>query len=440
MPFINELYKYIHNNYVETSALEGENIYKLINSCKSTNVIGLETSNSFFNTCITKFIYNTNVVFYELDSKYELYNIIKNINKSKPITFWLNKPVTETNCNILEELEQIQTHNNTHTIMIDNISLINKYYLLKIKKMIHTINPNYIIQYYHDSVSKNNILVAYLEKKICIHKYLQICKTNPNPPGLADYLRGTIALYYFSKKYGYKLLIDNDHPLFKFIKPNKNIISSDSKDIIEVICPISYSEIFIKLNNMFSNGESFTVLTNSFYNNHNGCLYNWGDITNDCKEYLKQIYSPTIEVENNIEHIFNTVYKINKDEEFKIIHLRFGDVFIHDNIFDENIYNEYYNKINDLVNKSQNKNNYKYVLLSDSSIIANKLKENINGLCYWNNLKVHIGDLIHNTDASMLDTLTDFFIISKSKEIISNCTSGFSIVISKMYDIKYSQF
>ena len=40
----------------------------------------------------------------------------------------------------------------------------------------------------------------------------------------------------------------------------------------------------------------------------------------------------------------------------------------------------------------------------------------------------------------MLDTLTDFFIIAKSKEIISNCTSGFSIVISKMYDIKYSQF
>jgi hypothetical protein len=437
MPFINELYNYINNNtYIETSALEGDNIYNIINnpSCKLSNVIGLETTKSFFNTCITKFTHNTNVVFYESNSEYDLYNIIKNINKSKLITFWLNKPFIDAECSILKELDQIKQHNNTHTIMIDNVSLLNN--LLKIKQTIYDINPNYIIQYYNDNVSANNILVAYIEKKVCIHKYLTICKTNPQPPGLADYLRGTIALYYFSQKHGYKLLIDNEHPVFKFIKPNKNIISSEQNDVVEIICPMTYPQMFIKLNNMFSQGDSFTVLTHSFYNIQNGGLHNWGDITNDCKDFLKQTYKPTIEIENNIERVFNSEYKINKDEEFKLIHLRFGDVFIHDNTFDEKKYNEYYNKINNLVNNTP----YKYVLLSDSSIIANKLKENIKGLCYWNNLKVHIGDLVNNSENSMLDTLTDFFIISKSKEIISNGMSGFSIVVSKMYDIKYSQF
>ena len=440
MPFINELNKYINNIYLETTSLQGENIFNIINNNdKLKRIIGFETSTQLFNTCVTKFIYNSNVVLYELNSTYHLYNNIKNINKSDIITFWLNKPITDTNdeskCNILKELEQIQQHSDIHTIMIDNITSLNNDILLKIKQKIFDINPNYIIRYYDDYISSKNILVAYLEQKVCIHKYLTICKSNPQPPGLADYLRGTIALYYFSQKYGYKLFINNDHPLFKYIKPNNQIISCETNDVIEIICPMSYHEMFIKLNNMFAKGKFFAVLTHSFYNIQNGELHNWGDITNDCKEYLKQIYIPTIEIENNIVRVFESEYKINKNQEFKLIHLRFGDVFIHDNIFDEIKYNEYYNKINNLVNNTP----YTYVLLSDSSIIANKLKENINGLCYWNNLKVHIGDLVNNTEDSMLDTLTDFFIITKSKEIISN-GSGFSIVVSKMYDIKYSQF
>ena len=259
--------------------------------------------------------------------------------------------------------------------------------------------------------------------------------TNPIPPGLADYLRGTITLYYFSQKYGYKLLIDNDHPLFKFIKPNVNIISCETNDVKELLI-LSYPEIYTNLNKMFSEGNSFSVITHSFYSVYNGCIYNWGNITNDCKEFIKNVYSPTIEIENNIEHVFNTVYKFDKTQEFKLIHLRFGDDFIHDNIFDETKYNDYYNKIRYLIHNSK----YKCVLISDSSIIANKLKENIKELCYWNNSKVHIGDLINNKESSILDTLTDFFIMSKSKEIISNCPSGFSMCASTIYDIKYSQF
>jgi hypothetical protein len=64
---------------------------------------------------------------------------------------------------------------------------------------IFEINPNYKIKYYDDYVSNNDVLVAYIEKKQCIHKYLNICKTNPQPPGFGDFLRGSIALYNFSK-------------------------------------------------------------------------------------------------------------------------------------------------------------------------------------------------------------------------------------------------
>jgi hypothetical protein len=37
--------------------------------------------------------------------------------------------------------------------------------------------------------------------KICVHQYLTSCKINPQPPGLADFLRGTRTLYLLSKKY-----------------------------------------------------------------------------------------------------------------------------------------------------------------------------------------------------------------------------------------------
>ena len=79
---------------------------------------------------------------------------------------------------------------------------------------------------------------------------------------------------------------------------------------------------------------------------------------------------------------------------------------------------------------------YKYVLISDSSLIAKKLKDNIDGLCYWDNTKIHLGDLKNNEKSSLLDTIVDFFILSRSTEIVSN-GSGYSTAVSKIYNIPY---
>jgi hypothetical protein len=91
-------------------------------------------------------------------------------------------------------------------------------------------------------------------------------------------------------------------------------------------------------------------------------------------------------------------------------------------------------KINTIINNDKNTN---YILISDSSIIANKLKENIESIHYWDSCKIHLGDLKNYTNTNILDTLIDFFIMSSSVEIISNW-SGFSKVISEIYDIKYT--
>jgi hypothetical protein len=86
-----------------------------------------------------------------------------------------------------------------------------------------------------------------------------------------------------------------------------------------------------------------------------------------------------------------------------------------------------------------NENPGEYILISDSSVIANKLQSDIPNVHYWENTKIHLGDLQNNTEHSIFDTLVDFFILSKSKEIISN-NSGFSKVVSLIYDIQLTVF
>jgi len=277
--------------------------------------------------------------------------------------------------------------------------------------------------------------MSFIDNKSCVHKYLTLCKTNPQSPGLADFLRGTIALYNFSKLYDYKLFIECSHPMFNYLKPNKNFIVDGSSNVIEFLPPLSYPDIYNKLNTEFKKGYSFSTMTNSFYNLQNGCLVNFGFISDECRYYMQNILSPSEEINKKIELVFTSVYNINIVNKFKIIHLHFGDKYLYNNIFDENLYNLSFNRISELVNKNSHA---KFVLLSDSSIIANKLKKNIPLLNYWDNSKTHMGDLNNSSDIAIFDTLTDFFIMSKSNEIIVLNDSGFSRVVSIIYNIKYT--
>ena len=259
MPFIDALLSYQNPVFLETGTHHGDTIYKIANNnfYNPLKIYSLELSDVFFNMSKKRFENNINIFLYKANSKYDLYNIIKDIND--PITFWLDSHWSGcpnvgcdivTVCPILEELEQIKKHSiKTHTIMINDIRLMNnssnKYIgfpvtLKQILKKIFEINPKYKIKYYDDCTASNDILVAYIEEeKKCIHKYLNVCKTNPQPPGLADFLRGTIALYNFSKIYNYKLLIDCNHPLFNFLKKNdKFLLSEPSSEVIELLPPL----------------------------------------------------------------------------------------------------------------------------------------------------------------------------------------------------------
>ena len=460
MPFIDELLEFKNEVFLGTGTHHGNTIFKIANSekCEFSKIISLELSDVFFDMCKKRFENNDKIQLYKANSKCDLYDIIKDINT--PITFWLDSHWSgcdnvgcdsEIICPIIYELEQIRHHSiNTHTIMIDDIRLMNNssdrysgfpVTLMEILNKIFEINPNYIIKYFDDEITKNDVLVAYIEKnedKICFHKYLTHCVSNDLPPGLADFLRGTIALYYFSKRYNYKLLLDSNHMLFNYLKPNKNFTSNNPFDTtIEVIPPPSYESIYYQLINLFQSQKSFSVLTNSFYNDFNtGKLINFGKISDECRNYMLDILQPSDEIINKINNIFENVYGINQNDYFEIIHLRCGDNHFYNDCIPNN-YLSYYNKINNLVNDNPNKN---FILICDSSEISNKLKQDIPRLLYWNNKKIHLGNILQFKTDDTIDTIVDFFIMTKSKKIYAYSESGFSKIINVIYNIEYNIF
>jgi hypothetical protein len=421
----------------------------------------MELSDVFYENCVKRFIYNKNVKIFKGNSRYDLYKIISNI--SVPITFWLDSHWSgvpdvgcdkELLCPLLHELEQIKNHHiKTHTIMVDDIRLMDGIHFEvrkeQIEKKILEINPNYKLKYYNDAYAINDVLVAYIdiqvnniiieEPKICIHKYLSKRKTNEQPPGLADFIRGSIALFNYSKKYNYDFCFDDSHPIFDNLLKNNHIIKNTIfDDTIEILPPKSYEQIDTEINALFSQNKSFCVMTNAFYTkNDNGNMENFGEMSYECKKFLKQIFTPNQTTNNYLKDVYKTL-NLDSNSKYNIIHLRLGDNFIWNNTFDNNLFNNLNEKIKYILSININK---QFVLLSDSAAIAVELKKHNPELFYWDNKKIHIGDLKNtNVQQAVTDTLIDFFIMTNCDKMFCyafNGISGFSKLVSLIYDKEF---
>jgi len=452
MPFIDELLKFVTSVFVETGTYEGNTIDRVAKSKKDTQLISLELSGIYSARCKKRFEQNPMITIHKANSKYDLGKIIKDINE--PITFWLDSHWSESPhvvcdpeifCPILFELDQIKAHAiKTHTIMVNDLSLLNmKHFLITVEqicKKIYEINPDYTILYFDDEMAKNNILVAHIPKnnKTCTHTYLTVCKTNPQPPGIADFLRGTVVLFNYCEQYGYEFYLEGSHPIYSCLKPNKYIQTGKEKQeekqqdtVIEVLPPLTFEEIDEQINILFQKNESFSILTNAMYTKTNKNLSNYGPIPSKCKEFLQSLL-PVDEIENKIAEILQE-YKIT-EKSYNVIQLRFGDKYIHeDQMCEPDLYLVVITKILNILSKYESP----FMLLSDSSRIAKNLKKDIPLLHYWDSQKIHLGDLKkENLKESIFDTMTDFFILSKANKIFS-FKSGFSKIVSEIYDIPY---
>ena len=459
MPFIDDLLIYKNDYFVETGTYQGDTVNDILNNGFKF-IYSIELSDVFYYNCVKRFINNSNVKLFKGNSRYDLFKMIANINT--PITFWLDghwSGVQDVGCDkdlrcpVLCELEQIKNHHiKTHTIMVDDSRLMDGIHFNvtkeEIEEKIMEINPNYKLKYYDDNYSQNDILVAYVDKENaetyetkycnCIHKYLTKCKTNPQPPGLADFLRGSISLFNYSQKYNYNFYFDDSHLLFKYLLKHPSFITNGELcDAIELLPPLTYETIDDEIQKLFLKKQSFCILTNAFYTKNNNAMENFGDIPSECKKFLRQVFTPNECIKEDIINVYNKL-NINLRKEYSVIHLRFGDNYIRENVFNEKVFDTLNAKVKNILNN--NKSN-QIILLSDSSSMAKELQKDNPELFYWDNTKIHMGELKNeNAELGVKDALIDFFIMTQCDKIYCHAfhgISGFSKLVSLIYDKEY---
>ena len=271
---------------------------------------------------------------------------------------------------------------------------------------------------------------------ICIHQYLKNCRTNPQPPGFADFIRGTVALFLYCKKYNYTLYIDyNIHPIFKYFNFSKEIYTQEnsSNQTIELLPPLSYEEINNQLLNLFNNNLNINILTNSFYNESDENI-------NESYSFIKEILLPNFDIKNIFESNLEKMKLVKNN--YVVIHLRFHDNAIFNPSYD--IREEIKLKIINLINniKLQDKN---IVIISNFYNFINYLKNNIDNVNFSDNLPIHLGSLdsSNNIEEKIKGTVLDLLLLINCNKIYSLSEyggSGFSQIISKIYNIQYYNY
>jgi hypothetical protein len=281
-----------------------------------------------------------------------------------------------------------------------------------------------------------NLTIFNENEKNVIQVYLQKCVLNPQSPGFGDFLRGFITLYMYSKQYGYNAYIDASHPVFQYLTPNPYFITNPLTPIHEVISGRTsiyknYNEIDKRLIELFETNTSFAVFTNGMYTKKDGKIQNFGKLTDDCKHILQSILTPTDHIVSRVQDVYNLL-DIDLEKPYSIIHLRYGDDYLVDGAYYEHMFQLTYRKIESLLSRNPTT---QFILLSDSIAMATKIKEYHPSLFYWNNAKIHTGGL--QKDTGLEDTMIDFFILSKCDTIYYLHHSGFSRIISEVFDKPY---
>ena len=259
-----------------------------------------------------------------------------------------------------------------------------------------------------------------------IHCYLTKTYTNPQPPGFADFLRGTIALYQLSIKNNYVLKIDiQSHPIFKFLNiPEEYSICLNEQQTIEILPPIEYHNMHNMIESYMHNNSDIVILTNAFYNETN----------NMTKEYqiMRSILTPNARLLSYIDTIKSD---IQLHEPYIIVHARIGDQFL---VYKNDVQQHIIGKIRNYIIQISKENAMSILFIADSY----QLKQYMHDLCKVTTINpIHTGSLDNSdVDDRLMATLAEFFMMSTASKIY--CInfydgSGYSRICSKIYSIDY---
>lgn len=283
-----------------------------------------------------------------------------------------------------------------------------------------------------------------MTQNICIHRYLTKCKTNPQPPGFADFIRGTMTLFLLSKRYNYKLLLDyNSHPFFKNLEFNKEyfIMNTENSDTLEFLPPKSYNNIFNNIENLFKqNNPIIYIHTNSCYNSF-GVVSNFTDYEiNNAKKFIIDLLKPNAEVLEIYRNKFNNI----TSNQYIVLHIRFEDKCFFQSNF--NIPDSKVHTIIGFIKNLSHTENKQIIIISNwKKYINNDTFTDFKNIYVTDSEPIHTGSLIQKCNDTELksflqNTLIDLLLLTNSSKnycISRYGYSGFSEVFSNIHNIPY---
>lgn len=234
--------------------------------------------------------------------------------------------------------------------------------------------------------------------------------------GLGDLLRATIKLFYLSKTMNFKFIVDVElHPISFFLKCDKHEYSEvlyQNKDNVDYVC---YGEVEDYIESK-KDGELIFMFTNDFYEGD--------EISEECKEFMKGILTPTDKYEKYITQLIGKI----PFGKYNILHYRLNDSEF---LGKESLIN-FGEKLEHL-KKNREPND---VLVTDTLKFKNYVFFN-DDIFMFDTKVCHLG-LSTNVD-EIRETLFEFFLITRSSKIKTYCKihkiSGFVKWISKIYDV-----
>jgi hypothetical protein len=248
------------------------------------------------------------------------------------------------------------------------------------------------------------------------HKVSNMSSSNlGNYWGLGDTIRGTIQMYQLSKQMGFRLIVDNQlHNVSQYLKPRQHEYIDfvlENKDNIPFI---QNGEEYIKN----ATDDVLMFLTN-------GALVHREPITQDCKEFIRDILSPNDEF---CEYLNRRTCEIPY-ENYTILHYRLNDGEIINNNENKIDYVKYLEHV-----KSNSEPNA--ILVSISKPLKEFIKSQLD-IFMFDTEAGHFGYSGHKD--IIRDTLFEFFVLTKAKLIkthsVYRWTSGFARIANEIFDV-----
>jgi len=300
--------------------------------------------------------------------------------------------------------------------------------------------------------ARKAFLNSFLKRIVNVY---QLQYKNGCAQGLGDYIRGCFCLLQIAILLGIEFDMDiANHPMAKYIQGGhedgdvvqKKELGFDYKEISR------YENInYIPINSKSyrKNSEQFLY---EFVNNMNLLKPSVENYYTFCNSFpVFEYYSPEARsfIRNKLRPNELLVPYIEERmkllglsfKQFGVIHIRSGDKYLLKN---KNMNPLIMRKIMNIVSKYIQQPGKKYLLLSDNNQIKFALKRIFPQLIIHISSIVHLGEQADKSEAGLIDTLVDFYIMSNASRIIScspyNWGSGFSQWCSILYNIPFYQF